>query len=89
MNAEELRLLVGLRIAARAVLASGVRPLGVHGVDVRFLENRLDPSGQGLSVRESLIWKQYCFHDFAGMHGFKCVVPLSQRRNATELRTEI
>ena len=36
MNAEELRLLVGLRIAARAVLASGVRPLGVHGVDVRF-----------------------------------------------------
>jgi hypothetical protein len=46
MNAEKLRLLVGFRIAARAVFASGARPLGVHGVDVRFLESRLDPSGQ-------------------------------------------
>jgi hypothetical protein len=46
MNTEKLRWLVGLRIAARAVLASGVRPLGVHGVDLRFLESRRDPSGQ-------------------------------------------
>jgi hypothetical protein len=26
-----------------------------------------------ISVRPSLSWKQNRFHDFAGMHGFKCV----------------
>jgi hypothetical protein len=26
-----------------------------------------------ISVRQSLSWKQKRFHDFAGMHGFKCV----------------